>query len=159
MARICRAFTLGDWFLLYQLGKNIDPIIFRFRRWLPISIIVLADEMFKLIMNPAWTIFTSGSSWITCTKRFVGRMRKRMLKRLTDPVIRYNMDPIHIKWSKTTKKLCLCHCLFREKTLYTLQVALNQCLVDICEITTATPIQIKIYELLAVILLTLDNTK
>ena len=30
MARICRAFTLGDWFLLYQLGKNIDPIIFRF---------------------------------------------------------------------------------------------------------------------------------
>ena len=53
MARICRAFTLGDWFLLYQLGKNIDPIIFRFRRWLPIPIIVLADEMFKLIMNPA----------------------------------------------------------------------------------------------------------
>ena len=31
MARICRAFTLGDWFLLYQLGKNIDPIIFRFK--------------------------------------------------------------------------------------------------------------------------------
>ena len=30
VARICRAFTLGDWFLLYQLGKNIDPIIFRF---------------------------------------------------------------------------------------------------------------------------------
>jgi len=29
VARICRAFTLGDWFLLYQLGKNIDPIIFR----------------------------------------------------------------------------------------------------------------------------------
>jgi len=26
---ICRKFSLGDWFLLYQLGKNIDPIIFR----------------------------------------------------------------------------------------------------------------------------------
>ena len=26
---ICQSFDLGDWFLLYQLGKNIDPIIFR----------------------------------------------------------------------------------------------------------------------------------
>merc|ERR1712129_256882 len=26
---ICRKFGLGDWFLLYQLGKNIDPLIFR----------------------------------------------------------------------------------------------------------------------------------
>ena len=26
---ICRKFPLGDWFLLYQLGKNIDPLIFR----------------------------------------------------------------------------------------------------------------------------------
>ena len=26
---ICRESRLGDWFLLYQLGKNMDPIIFR----------------------------------------------------------------------------------------------------------------------------------
>jgi len=26
---ICRKFSLGDWFLLYQLGKNIDPVVFR----------------------------------------------------------------------------------------------------------------------------------
>merc|ERR1712241_1289133 len=26
---ICRKFKLGDWFILYQLGKNIDPMIFR----------------------------------------------------------------------------------------------------------------------------------
>lgn len=26
---ICRKQKLGDWFLLYQLGKNIDPLIFR----------------------------------------------------------------------------------------------------------------------------------
>ena len=26
---ICRKLGLGDWFLLYQLGKNIDPLIFR----------------------------------------------------------------------------------------------------------------------------------
>ena len=26
---ICRKFRLGDWFVLYQLGKNIDPLIFR----------------------------------------------------------------------------------------------------------------------------------
>jgi len=26
---ICKNSTLGDWFLLYQLGKNIDPLIFR----------------------------------------------------------------------------------------------------------------------------------
>jgi len=26
---ICRRLRLGDWFILYQLGKNIDPMIFR----------------------------------------------------------------------------------------------------------------------------------
>jgi len=26
---ICRESKFGDWFLLYQLGKNIDPLIFR----------------------------------------------------------------------------------------------------------------------------------
>jgi len=26
---ICRRFGLGDWFVLYQLGKNIDPLIYR----------------------------------------------------------------------------------------------------------------------------------
>ena len=26
---ICNRFKLGDWFILYQLGKNIDPLIFR----------------------------------------------------------------------------------------------------------------------------------
>ena len=26
---ICRQSRLGDWFLLYQLGKNIDPLIFK----------------------------------------------------------------------------------------------------------------------------------
>jgi hypothetical protein len=26
---ICRRTRNGDWFLLYQLGKNIDPLIFR----------------------------------------------------------------------------------------------------------------------------------
>jgi len=26
---ICRRVGLGDWFLLYQLGKNIDPLIFK----------------------------------------------------------------------------------------------------------------------------------
>jgi len=26
---ICRRFKIGDWFLLYQLGKNIDPLIFK----------------------------------------------------------------------------------------------------------------------------------
>ena len=26
---ICRRASLGDWFLLYQLGKNIDPLIFK----------------------------------------------------------------------------------------------------------------------------------
>ena len=26
---VCRQCRLGDWFLLYQLGKNIDPLIFR----------------------------------------------------------------------------------------------------------------------------------
>jgi len=26
---ICRKFRIGDWFLLYQLGKNIDPLIFK----------------------------------------------------------------------------------------------------------------------------------
>lgn len=26
---ICRKSTLGDWFILYQLGKNIDPLIYR----------------------------------------------------------------------------------------------------------------------------------
>ena len=26
---ICRRVRLGDWFILYQLGKNIDPVIFR----------------------------------------------------------------------------------------------------------------------------------
>ena len=26
---ICKKFRLGDWFVLYQLGKNIDPLIFR----------------------------------------------------------------------------------------------------------------------------------
>ena len=26
---ICRESQFGDWFLLYQLGKNIDPLIFR----------------------------------------------------------------------------------------------------------------------------------
>ena len=25
---VCRRRKLGDWFLLYQLGKNIDPLIF-----------------------------------------------------------------------------------------------------------------------------------
>ena len=26
---ICRESRLGDWFLLYQLGKNMDPLVFR----------------------------------------------------------------------------------------------------------------------------------
>jgi innexin len=26
---ISRRSRIGDWFLLYQLGKNIDPLIFR----------------------------------------------------------------------------------------------------------------------------------
>ena len=26
---ICRRMGLGDWFLLYQLGKNIDPLIYK----------------------------------------------------------------------------------------------------------------------------------
>ena len=26
---ICRKSRLGDWFLLYQLGKNMDPLVFR----------------------------------------------------------------------------------------------------------------------------------
>jgi hypothetical protein len=26
---ICRKFRLGDWFLLYQLGKNIDALVFK----------------------------------------------------------------------------------------------------------------------------------
>jgi hypothetical protein len=26
---VCRKSRIGDWFLLYQLGKNIDPLIFR----------------------------------------------------------------------------------------------------------------------------------
>ena len=26
---ICRRVRLGDWFILYQLGKNMDPVIFR----------------------------------------------------------------------------------------------------------------------------------
>lgn len=26
---VCRHLHLGDWFLLYQLGKNIDPLIFK----------------------------------------------------------------------------------------------------------------------------------
>ena len=26
---ICRRLAIGDWFLLYQLGKNIDPLIFK----------------------------------------------------------------------------------------------------------------------------------
>lgn len=26
---VCRKIRMGDWFLLYQLGKNIDPLIFR----------------------------------------------------------------------------------------------------------------------------------
>ena len=26
---ICRRLGLGDWFILYQLGKNMDPMIFR----------------------------------------------------------------------------------------------------------------------------------
>ena len=26
---ICRRLRLGDWFVLYQLGKNMDPMIFR----------------------------------------------------------------------------------------------------------------------------------
>ncbi len=26
---IARRSRIGDWFLLYQLGKNIDPLIFR----------------------------------------------------------------------------------------------------------------------------------
>ena len=26
---ICRRLRLGDWFILYQLGKNMDPMIFR----------------------------------------------------------------------------------------------------------------------------------
>ena len=29
VVRICRTFKLGDWFVLYQLGKNIDPLIYR----------------------------------------------------------------------------------------------------------------------------------
>jgi len=27
--RVCRGCRLGDWFILYQLGKNIDPVIFK----------------------------------------------------------------------------------------------------------------------------------
>jgi len=26
---LCRKFRIGDWFLLYQLGKNIDPLVFK----------------------------------------------------------------------------------------------------------------------------------
>ena len=26
---ICKRLRLGDWFILYQLGKNMDPMIFR----------------------------------------------------------------------------------------------------------------------------------
>jgi len=26
---ICKETSRGDWFILYQLGKNIDPVIFR----------------------------------------------------------------------------------------------------------------------------------
>ena len=26
---ICKKLSMGDWFLLYQLGKNIDPIVFK----------------------------------------------------------------------------------------------------------------------------------
>jgi hypothetical protein len=26
---VVRTSKLGDWFLLYQLGKNIDPLIFK----------------------------------------------------------------------------------------------------------------------------------
>ena len=26
---ICRRLGLGDWFILYQLGKNMDPMIYR----------------------------------------------------------------------------------------------------------------------------------
>ena len=26
---VCRRSQLGDWFMLYQLGKNIDPLIFK----------------------------------------------------------------------------------------------------------------------------------
>ena len=26
---VCRRIGMGDWFLLYQLGKNIDPLIFK----------------------------------------------------------------------------------------------------------------------------------
>ena len=29
MENICRRLRLGDWFVLYQLGKNMDPMIFR----------------------------------------------------------------------------------------------------------------------------------
>ena len=29
MDNICRRLRLGDWFILYQLGKNMDPMIFR----------------------------------------------------------------------------------------------------------------------------------
>ena len=29
MENICRRLKLGDWFILYQLGKNMDPMIFR----------------------------------------------------------------------------------------------------------------------------------
>ena len=29
MENICRRLRLGDWFILYQLGKNMDPMIFR----------------------------------------------------------------------------------------------------------------------------------
>ena len=78
-----------------------------------------------------------------------------------------------IQWSDKTwtqftsndqqqQKCCFCQCLFGVYFVAFqsfISVALNQCLVDICEITTASPIQIKIYELLAVTQLTLDNTK
>ena len=26
---VCRRQSMGDWFLLYQLGKNIDPLVFK----------------------------------------------------------------------------------------------------------------------------------
>ena len=29
LENICRRLRLGDWFILYQLGKNMDPMIFR----------------------------------------------------------------------------------------------------------------------------------
>ena len=29
LENICRRLRLGDWFILYQLGKNMDPVIFR----------------------------------------------------------------------------------------------------------------------------------